>query len=122
VDLQIDFMLTIDAIDGLKMPSLSSMHWGSMFRLDFNKSLMEIKIFADGFAQLIMENNKLSEANISMSSNSTIDVLLPFTGIKELGLAAIFKKHLWYLDKGIRHFCYQDATIRKKQQCRANNV
>jgi hypothetical protein len=92
VDLQIEFMLTIDAIDGLKMPSLSSIHWGSMFRLDFNKSLMEIKIFKDGFAQLIMENNKLSEANISMSSNSTIDVLLPFTGIKELGLAAIFKK------------------------------
>jgi hypothetical protein len=52
---------------------------------------MEINTFVNHFPQLIMASNKLSEAEVSISSHSTIDVLLPFTGVKEFGLAAIFK-------------------------------
>jgi hypothetical protein len=91
-DLQIKSINMINSFDGVKVPSLSSSHWGSLFNLCFQYSDLDIAIFDKSFRNLSSSNSIIAEAKIISSINFDIKILLPFTGTKKFGLSSIFEK------------------------------
>ena len=77
---------------GQKFPSLSSVHWGSSYQitapyLDFDAGNNIIKL-----QELIASKTELDSASISLEEDGrSIQVLLPFTGRRELGLSSLFE-------------------------------
>ena len=90
-DLRIQYISIFNAVDGLKVPSLSSSHWGSVFRLCFENSHLDSTQFIEVFPGITLKNQKLSGAEAISNSSVTIDVSLPFTGNKEFGLSSLFQ-------------------------------
>ena len=82
----------IQGFIGIKFPSLSSIHWGSSFLISGSLiSSNAVEICSE--LQAIMDKRlELTSASLSIEKEkSIIQILLPFTGKRELGLSSLFE-------------------------------
>ena len=82
----------IQGFVGIKFPSLSSIHWGSSFLVSgslISSHAVEICSELQAFVDKRLE---LTSASLSIGKEkSIIQILLPFTGKRELGLSSLFE-------------------------------
>ncbi len=90
-DMQIIDYYFLECPENKKIPSLSSVHWGSKFLIDLSKSTINPDQFYESIIPYFTQNLSLAEAFVTLNNNS-IELILPFTGKKELGLSALFEK------------------------------
>jgi radical SAM superfamily enzyme YgiQ (UPF0313 family) len=77
---------------GIRFPSLSSVHWGSCFLITILDNDVNITKIYLQLQSLITTRTELSSASIIMVMDKPmIQVLLPFTGKRELGLSSLYE-------------------------------
>jgi radical SAM-linked protein len=89
-EMQIHEAVILTCEDGKRFPSLSSVHWGSRFRIDLLETGFVPVRFADYLDSLLAKDDRISGAELSIT-DTTMDILLPFAGTRELGIPAIFE-------------------------------
>ena len=89
-ELQIREARVLTCADGIRFPSLSSLHWGSRFSIDLLETGLEASTFVTYFAALKDKENRLTEGSCEANAKC-IQLLLPFTGTRELGLSTLFE-------------------------------
>ncbi|MDX9897409.1 MAG: DUF2344 domain-containing protein [Spirochaetia bacterium] len=89
-ELQIQEARILACPDGARFPSLSSVHWGSRFTIDLIETGLEASSFLAFFGELKDKEPRLADASCE-AHDRCIDLLLPFTGTRELGLSALFE-------------------------------
>jgi len=90
-DMKIKDFYLMECSEGLKVPSLSSIHWGSKFILDLEHSGIEASPLFNLLISYFNTNELLSRGSISLE-DSKIALLIPFTGKKEFSLSSIFER------------------------------
>jgi radical SAM superfamily enzyme YgiQ (UPF0313 family) len=90
--------LAIEAIAPYTVPvgrfqSLSSVHWGSLFRLDFATGDYTTFKLKDDLESAMNAHDLLKQSVITVSHAGSMDLLLPFTGKRELGLIGLFQTY-----------------------------
>lgn len=90
VDLKIHAALLLECREGRRFPSLSSVHWGSRFKIDFSADSFNPEIFKAHVDTVASRTESLAGLAISCAG-TTIELLLPFTGKRELGLPGLFE-------------------------------
>ena len=76
--------------DGRKFPSLSSVHWGSRYRVDLLETGLDPRLLVATVLKFIQSEPLLAEASVE-ADGTVVTLLLPFAGKRELGLPAIFE-------------------------------
>ncbi len=89
-DMQFQETQILECIDGKRFPSLSSVHWGSCFLLDLLNTGLDAEKFGQYFKQLVNAKPQLTGGSTKIQGNC-IKILLPFAGVRELGLPSIFE-------------------------------
>jgi len=76
---------------GQKSLSLSNIHWGSSYVLDFFDNISDLELFYIKTSALIKEEALLYGSAIDFADNKNkLNLTLKFTGKKQLGLQALF--------------------------------
>lgn len=81
----------IEGYVGKKFPSLSSIHWGSVFGLDVSASVYGAGELAEGLKAASAGQAALAELAVE-EVDGALRILLPFAGKREFGLSALFEK------------------------------
>lgn len=90
--IRIESVHQIQGFTGTKFPSLSSIHWGSCFLITGPFDTIQPMDVYHKLKTYLSNRNELSSASITSGRDMlTLQVLLPFTGKRELGLSSIFE-------------------------------
>jgi radical SAM-linked protein len=90
--IRIHYVAPIQGFVGVKFPSLSSVHWGSSYSMEFPGLELDTSIILSKLQDLIAGKTELGSTVISTDENkNSILVMLPFTGKRELGLSSVFE-------------------------------
>jgi hypothetical protein len=82
----------IQGFTGMKFPSLSSVHWGSTFLLTGSCIKANAAEISDKLLMLMNDKVELSSFSLVLGDDKeSIQILLPFTGRRELGLSSLFE-------------------------------
>ncbi|TFG84342.1 MAG: DUF2344 domain-containing protein [Spirochaetales bacterium] len=80
----------IEGYEGKHIPSLSKLHWGSLYRIDFSESNLSSSSLAVSLRALLDGEPKLSGGSVVEGADTSINLLLPLGGKRDLGLQALF--------------------------------
>ncbi|MBU0928415.1 MAG: TIGR03936 family radical SAM-associated protein [Spirochaetes bacterium] len=80
----------LECADGKRFPSLSSVHWGSRFKVELLDTGFDPRDFVRAFDARKAQAESIA-AGTATAGDSSIELLLPFAGSRELGLPALFE-------------------------------
>lgn len=89
-DMQFQETRYLECIDGKRFPSISSMHWGSLFSVDLLETGLDPEKFYAFYTALVGVKPQLAGGS-AKSSATRIEIMLPFAGTRELGLPSLFE-------------------------------
>ena len=82
----------VQGFTGIKFPSLSSVHWGSSFLISGPYMKSHALEICNQLEACIANRIELSSASLNLENDkASIQILLPFTGKRELGLSSLFE-------------------------------
>jgi radical SAM superfamily enzyme YgiQ (UPF0313 family) len=93
-DMRIKRIRKIQSVAGQRNQSLSSVHWGSIFKISFKEFEKCIKPFESYILRIKSSIPQLVDVQCTIIDSNTVELLLPFTGIRDLGLSSIFAEGL----------------------------